>query len=162
MNERYTRLRAAVDAAVKRGDVGGDYRTYDVGSLLCDYDALAARLAAVEKYIIVLARLRRWLKEGAVLRATDPSKPVLEDVDGYFHGGITVSYESEAEKARLAEALASEERTQRLWDEAEARLAEATDLIDEAYNHGDTESWGERAAKFLRAASSADAAREER
>src|SRR5574343_1456653 len=67
-----------------------------------DYDALAARLAAVEKYIIVLARLRRWLKEGAVLRATDQSKPVLEDVDGYFHGGITVSYESEAEKARLA------------------------------------------------------------
>jgi hypothetical protein len=39
-----------------------------------------------------LELIRRWLKEGATLKATDPEQPVLETVDGVFYGGMTITY----------------------------------------------------------------------
>lgn len=40
-----------------------------------------------------LCELRRWLKAGATIRATDPTKPVLELLsDGSVLGGLTINF----------------------------------------------------------------------
>lgn len=41
----------------------------------------------------ILSQIRQWLKDGATIRATDPTKPVLEmQPDGTCNGGMTVEY----------------------------------------------------------------------
>ena len=40
-------------------------------------------------------------------------------------------------------------------DRLKARLAEARDIVDEVFEHGDTDAWAQRANAFLRATSSA-------
>lgn len=51
----------------------------------------------------ILDELRRWLKEGATIRATDPSQPVLEILpDGNCNAGITVDYKDSQREQELA------------------------------------------------------------
>jgi hypothetical protein len=56
------------------------------------HSEIAARLSSAE---FVIDTVRRWLKEGATIRATDPAGQVLEMVDGNHYGGLTVVYGQE-------------------------------------------------------------------